>query len=254
MQDRRKAILKELDLNGYVRVSTLSLLLGCTEVTIRRDLNTMAAEGLLKRTHGGAVKIGKNFVTDNVRDLVYSNPGNKIYIARQAYGIVKEKDILFLDDATTCLYLAREIKRNSRKFVKVITNSILLASELMQTDHVTLKVIGGDAAGNLSATVGQEALKQIEKYQADKAFLGVNGIDFQEGITGIGYPQMEIKQAMIRQANETYVLADSSKFGNVYLSHICGIREVTAILTDKDLDNGYKKEIQKYDYPVIWEK
>jgi DeoR/GlpR family transcriptional regulator of sugar metabolism len=138
------------------------------------------------------------------------------------------------------------------KPVSVITNSILLASELMQTEHVILKVIGGDAAGNLSATVGAEALKQIEHCQADKAFIGVNGIHFQEGITGIGYPQMEIKRAMIRRAKETYVLADSSKFGHVYLSHICDIKEVTAILTDNELDNIYKQKVQECQYSVIW--
>lgn len=171
---------------------------GCTEMTIRRDLNEMAEEGLLKRTHGGAVKIGKNFVTDNVKDLLYSNLHNKIYIARQAYKVISAQDTIFLDDATTCLYLAKEIKKNEKKPVNIITNSVLLALELMQAEHVSIKIIGGDAAGNLSATVGQEAVEQIARCRADKAFIGVNGIDFTEGITGIGYPQMEIKQAMLK--------------------------------------------------------
>ncbi|PWJ51860.1 DeoR/GlpR family DNA-binding transcription regulator [Faecalicatena contorta] len=252
MQERRKVILKELEQNGYVRVSTLSQLLQCTEMTIRRDLSEIAEEGLLKRTHGGAVKIGNNFVTDNVKDLLYSNLHRKIYISKIAYNMIDDQDTIFLDDATTCLYLAGEIKKNVTKSVNVITNSILLASELMQTAHVTLKMIGGDAAANLSATVGPEALEQIRKYRADKAFIGVNGIDFQKGITGIGYPQMEIKQAMLGHAEKIYILADSSKFGYTYLSHICQLDEVTAILTDSDLRAAYKAEIQKYQYPVIW--
>ena len=253
-QDRRKAILKELDQNDYVRVSTLSRTFDCTEMTIRRDLNEMAEEGLLKRTHGGAVKIGKNFVTDNVKDLLYSNLHNKIYIARQAYRIIKEQDTIFLDDATTCLYLAKEIKRNEKKQIKIITNSLLLALELMQTKHVTLKIIGGDAAGNLSATVGQEALEQIARCSADKAFIGVNGVDFTEGITGIGYPQMEIKQAMRKSAKETYVLADSSKFGRTYLSHISHIDQVTAVITDRDLAPEFQEEAISRGYPVIWQE
>lgn len=252
MQERRKAILKELDLYGYIRVSTLSRLFQCTEMTIRRDLNEMDREGLLKRTHGGAIKIGKNFVTDNVKDLIYSNSYNKIYIARMAYRILHAEDTVFMDDATTCLYLAKEIKRNVSKPVKVITNSILLALELMQTAHVTIKIIGGDAAANLSATVGREALEQIEKCRADKAFIGVNGVDFKNGITGIGYPQMGIKRAMMERSKETYILADSSKFGHTYLSHICGLDEVTAVLTDKDLKREYQTEICEKGYHIYY--
>ena len=106
MRERRKIILQELEQTGYVKVSMLSQEFHCTEMTIRRDLNAMSEEGLLKRTHGGAVKIGKNFVTDNVKDLVYSNLCNKIYIAKMAYRIIKNGDTIFLDDATTCLYLS----------------------------------------------------------------------------------------------------------------------------------------------------
>ena len=252
-QDRRKAILKELEQNAYVRVGTLSSMFGCTEMTIRRDLNEMAEEGLLKRTHGGAIKIGKNFVTDNVKDLLYSNLHNKIYIARQAYKVIRARDTIFLDDATTCLYLAKEIKKNEKKQVNIITNSVLLALDLMQTEHVSLKIIGGDAAGNLSATVGQEAVEQIARCRADKAFIGVNGIDFTEGITGIGYPQMEIKQAMLKSAKETYVLADSSKFGHIYLSHICNIDQVTAVLTDGNLGAAFQEEARAQGVPVIWQ-
>lgn len=250
MRERKKIILQELEQTGYVKVSALSREFHCTEVTIRRDLNAMAEEGLLKRTHGGAVKIGKNFVTDNVKDLVYSNLYNKIYIAKLAYQIVEDNDTIFLDDATTCLYLAREIKRNNKKRTNVITNSILLASEIMQTAHISLKVIGGDAAGNLSATVGKEAMEQIKGYKADKAFIGVNGIDSQGEITGIGYPQMGIKKAMMEHAKATYILADSSKFGHTYLSHICNISEVTAVLTDRDLKEEYIQMAKEKRYPI----
>ncbi|MEJ8735547.1 MULTISPECIES: DeoR/GlpR family DNA-binding transcription regulator [Mediterraneibacter] len=250
MRERRKIILQELEQTGYVKVSMLSQEFHCTEMTIRRDLNAMSEEGLLKRTHGGAVKIGKNFVTDNVKDLVYSNLCNKIYIAKMAYRIIKNGDTIFLDDATTCLYLAQEIKRNNKKSVNVITNSILLASEIMQTAHILLKVIGGDVAGNLSATVGKEALEQIRGYRVNKAFIGVNGIDYQEGITGIGYPQMEIKKAMMKRAEATYVLADSSKFGHIYLSHICNLSEVTGVLTDKDLKEEYVQIAKEKNYPI----
>lgn len=253
MQERKKIILQELERAGYVKVSTLSQNFHCTEATIRRDLNTMAEQGLLKRTRGGAVKIGKNFVTDNVKDLVYSNLYHKIYIAKMAYHLVEDHDTIFMDDATTCLYLAREMKKSREKQVRIITNSLLLATEVMQMEYISLRVIGGEAASNLSATVGAEALEQINGYEVDKAFIGVNGIDYDYGITGIGYPQMEIKKAMIGHAKYSYILADSSKFGHTYLSHICSLNEVSAVLTDKDLNVVYKEEAQKKGYPIIWE-
>lgn len=247
---RRKRILERLDVRGTIKVSELSQEFQCTPMTIRRDLKELEQMGLIRRTHGGAVKIGSNFVTQNVKELVYSNTYHKMWIARLAFSCIEPGMTLFIDDASTCLYLAQEIKKDKRKPVTVITNSLLAATEFMQTPHVYLKLIGGDITANLSATAGETARKQIAACRADLSFIGVNGVDSKAGITGIGYPQMEIKKAMIQASDAVYILADSSKFGKRYLSEICGFGQVKEILTDKDLPAAVLKEFWRADIPL----
>lgn len=247
---RRKRILEMLDARGTIRVSELSREFRCTPMTIRRDLNELEQLGLIKRIHGGAVKIGSNFVTQNVKELVYSNTHHKMWIAKLAFSCIRPGMTLFIDDASTCLYLAQEIKKDKMKPVTIITNSLLAATEFMQTPHVYLKLIGGDITVNLSATAGETALRQIAACHADLSFIGVNGVDSNAGITGIGYPQMEIKKAMIQASDAVYILADSSKFGKCFLSEICGFDQVKEILTDKELPAEVLKEFLRSGIPL----
>ena len=241
-RERERKILEKLDHDGYVKVSELSRFLGCTEVTLRRDLKNLDERGLLRRIHGGAVRIGSNFVHNNVKEALYQRLHEKMEIARTAYGCVQDGETIIIDDASTCMHMASAISAEPEKKVKVITNSILLAEKLLDYTHVELVMIGGTVAGNLAATEGETAYAQLGKLRADKAFIGVNGIDLDSGITLTGYPQQKVKQKMMEISQESYILADSSKFGKTYMSLLCPPEAPAAIVTDRKVD----PEVLKY--------
>ena len=248
---RKQKILEKLDENGYIMVGTISKILGCTEVTLRRDLTVLEKEGLLKRVHGGAIKIGNNFVHKNVKDSLYVKIYEKMEIAKMAYEVIEEGDTILIDDASTSIHLGNMIMNDSSKHVTVITNSIILAEKLLNCPHVELIVIGGETVKNLAATSGEIALQQFNEVHAEKAFIGVNGIDFDKGITLMGYPQCKVKKKMMSVSTESYILADSDKFEKYYMSYLCDAKDVTAILTDQDISEKILKEATEKKIKII---
>ena len=246
MEERRNEILRELDRKGRVKVTDLSKEFGCSEVTIRNDIKTMDIEGLLKRTHGGAVKIetGTEAKGKYSAESIYRNVVQKKQIAEAAYEFLNDRDTIIIDDASTSFYLAQEIKNHPEKRIAVVTNSL-------PEQILIVRSIGGYVTGHLAATMGDAAIQNMSKFHVVKAFIGVHSINFNVGLTSIATPQMEVKKAIIKAAEKVYVLADSSKFGGGYLSVICPTNEVDKIITD---DGVSKEDIQKakeLDVPLV---
>ena len=214
MEERRNEILKELDRKGRVTVTDLSKEFGCSEVTIRNDIKAMDIEGLLKRTHGGAVKV---------------------------------------ETETERKYSAETIYRNvtQKKRIAVVTNSLIAGNELAGVGHVELFMIGGYVTGHLAATMGDVAIQNMSKFHVDKAFIGVHSINFNVGLTSIATPQMEVKKAIMKAAEKVYVLADSSKFGGGYLSVICPTNEVYKIITDDGVSAENVSKAKELGVPLV---
>ena len=233
---RKRRILEKLDEDGFITVSGVSELLGCAPVTVRRELEELEKQGLLKRVHGGAVRTGSNFVHNNVKEAFYQRIYDKMEIAKMAYDTIAAGETILVDDASTCPHLGSLIVNGREKPLHVITNSILLAERLLDCPHVDLTVIGGSVAKNLAATEGDAAWKQLEEVSADRAFIGVNGIDFERGISLTGYPQQKVKSLMMARSRSAYILADSGKFGKYYMSLLCPADEPTGIITDQNVD------------------
>lgn len=254
MQERRQMILQELEEKGRVRVAELSKKLGFSEVTIRSDIKSMDAEGLLKRTHGGALAVPKEEEKDTRKyqaESLCRHTERKERIAACAYEFIADRDTIILDDASTTFYLALHIKNHPEKRLAVVTNSLLAGNELAGTEHVDLYMVGGNVGGHLSATMGDSAVRNIEQFRVDKAFIGVHGINFEVGLTSIATPQMQVKKAILKVAEEVYVLADSSKFRGGYLSVICPIRDVYKIITDNEVSGENIRKAQEHEVPLV---
>ncbi|MCI8638506.1 MAG: DeoR/GlpR transcriptional regulator [Coprococcus sp.] len=251
MEERRRAILRELEEMGKVRVTDLSREYGCSEVTIRNDIKILDREGLLKRTHGGAIRTEKEFVRKYSAESIYRNTDKKKKIAACAYEFINDRDTILIDDASNSFYLALYIKEHPEKRLAVITNSLLSGNELAGVGHVDLYMVGGNVGGHLAATMGDAAIQNIEQFRVDKAFIGVHGVNFDVGFTSIAAPQMQVKRAILEISDEVYVLADSSKFGGGYLSVICSIHEVYKIITDDEISKNNVKNAQEASVSLV---
>ena len=242
VQERRNAILQALETNKRVKVVELSRKLKCSEVTIRNDIKQLEQEGLLKRTHGGAVSTKTEQKPEERKyaaESIYRNVEQKKAIAACAYEFIEDGDTIILDDASSSFYLALYIKEHHEKQIAVVTNSLLIGNELAYTKHVELYMIGGNVGGKLAATMGDVTVHNIHQFHVDKGFIGVHSINFQVGLTSIATMQMQVKRAIIDVSEEMFVLADSSKFGNGYVSVIGPISKVDKIITDNKIEEKY---------------
>ena len=251
MEERRREILREVEEKGRVRVAELSRRFGCSEVTIRNDIKTMDMEGLLMRTHGGAVKLDKEPERKYSAESIYRNTERKKRIAACAYEFIEDRDTIIIDDASSSFYLALHIKEHPEKRLAVVPNSLLVGNELAGVAHVELYMVGGHVGGHLAATMGDAALSNMEQFHVDKGFIGIHSINFDVGLTSIATPQMQVKKAILKAANEVYVLADSSKFGGGYVSVICPMNAVHKIITDDEVAKEYIRKAQQMAVPLV---
>lgn len=250
-QKRREMILNEVNSAGRVKVTQLSRMMNCSEVTIRNDIKALQKEGLLKRTHGGAVcleepKEKRKHSVENI----YRNERQKKQIAVRAYEYIEDGDAIILDDSSSAYYLACYIKVHPQKRINVVTNAVSIATELVDCRHVDVFLVGGFVGGYLAATMGEMVVETIRKLKVDKAFIGVHSVNFEIGLTSMATPQIEIKKAILETAGRVYVLADGSKFGGGYVSVICPIDEVEKIITDPSISNEYIIEARKRNIPL----
>lgn len=241
MNERFEYILKQLDLYETVRVATLSEELGCSEVTIRSDIQKMHEKKLLIRTHGGAKKIEAKLDVFLEPGNVFKNKNNKINIAKKALEYINDSDTIILDDSSVNYYFAKEIANDVSKNIIVITNSLPVACILSGKQHISLFLTAGQIGGKLAATTGELTCNSLENFSVDKAFISAHGINFDVGITSIGSPQLQVKKSILNVSKEIYLLVDSSKFNDGYIMVVCPLDRIKKIITDNNIETKYKK-------------
>ncbi len=159
-------------------------------------------------------------------------------IAQLALSFIAEGLTILLDAGSTTLSLARALKGNFQSLC-IITNSIPAALELSKTNYQIL-LTGGELGESNLALMGSAATKTIKRYHADRAFLGTSGITVAHGYSTADPVEAQVKQAMIRSADETYVLADSSKFGHAYLESFASLSAISLTLTDSGMPGKFR--------------
>lgn len=240
-QERWNLLLDEVNKNGQVKIGELSKRIGCSEITLRNDIRTLDQQGLLKKVYGGAVRKEQSLTISFNPGEYFLNADRKKAIAEKAYEYIDNRGSIIIDDSTTGCYLAEYIKEHPEKKVVVVTNSLVVASILSSCEHTEVFMLGGHIGANPPSSLDNITVNDIGQFHVDKAFVGINGINLELGLTSIGTPQMDTKKEMIRVANKTYVLADSSKFGTGNLFRVCTMDKVELIITDSGLSEEQRK-------------
>jgi DeoR family transcriptional regulator, fructose operon transcriptional repressor len=234
-QLRKQKILEILETNDSAEVPELALELGISEITVRRDLNLLANENLLLRTHGGAVKIGLNKTAFSQKTEV--NAEAKDEICKKAASLVQEGDVVFLDCGSTVFRICQYIKN---KKIKVVTNSLPIVNELLGSE-VSVNFAGGEIDAQRQAAHGKTAIEHIARYKADIAFVGVDGISITNGLSANSEKEADMTLAIAITANKTYFLCDSSKFETQKYLHFADISFVKNIISDSKLEQNLKE-------------
>jgi DeoR family transcriptional regulator, fructose operon transcriptional repressor len=226
-QKRKQAILHQLADTGEADIKSLALALQVSEITIRRDLNQLASDGLLLRTHGGAITTISPNPPFPFANKAAVNIKAKEAIARRAAAEIREGDILFLDCGSTVFHLCPFIKN---KKIQVITNSIPIVHALLDS-AVSVNIIGGEFDPARQAVHGKLAEYHIGNYRANKAFLGIDGIS-SNGLFANSEKEATLTSAIAAQSTTVWLLCDSSKIGRETYLRFADLQMIGYIITD----------------------
>ena len=184
-------------------------------MTVRRDLDELARNGLLRRVHGGAVSARGRSYEPAFLSRSTQNQEEKQRIAAAAVELIRNGDSVALDVGTTALEVARQLE--GKRDLTVITPSLRVASLLSESQGLRLMLTGGILRPGELSLVGNMAEAAFQQFYVDKLLLGIGGIDLNAGFTEFSLEDALVKKAMLRAAKEIVVIADSSKFGRITL-------------------------------------
>ena len=233
-QERRQNIIEDLRLRGKVVATELSQRYGVSEDTIRRDLRDLAAAGLLKRVHGGALPISPDATSYAEREQKPSSA--KTAIARAASRLVQDGQLVLFGSGTTNAEIAKHLPPDLR--ITAVTASPQIAIILAQYQHIEVVMIGGRLNKRELVAVDAEAVAQIRRFQADICFLGACSIHPEVGITTNVYEEVAMAWALIAQSGEVVVTVTANKLGTLAPFLVSPIDEITHIVTDPATDDA----------------
>jgi DeoR/GlpR family transcriptional regulator of sugar metabolism len=233
-EERRQRILQLLQEQGRVMVADLSRQFGVSEVTVRGDLQALAQQGKLIRTHGGAVPVAPGAVGEELKleSRKRQHPQEKSAIGAAAAALVEEGDAIYLDGSSTALAIARNLK--DRQMVTVLTSSLAVAQELMETPGVTVVLPGGIVQKETSSLIDADGLRYFDKFNIQKCFFGAHGLALSEGLTDISADVAVVKRALVSRCREIIAIIDASKWGRVGLATFAAIADIDRVITDAD--------------------
>ena len=248
--ERKNEILARLRSEQRVLVSELSAQYNVTEETIRRDLEKLEQEGYATKTYGGAI-LAESTKTDLSHSIrAKTNVEAKRKIAKTVAELVENGDHLMMDDSSTSLFVARELKK--KKNLTIITNSIEIIIELANVESFSVLSTGGWLKENSLALVGHQAEQTIRSFHVDKAIISCKGIDTAHSITDSSEVHTLTKHAMISSARKTILAADSSKFGKVAFVQIAPLSALDTIVTEKAPDEAFQTLCRRLDIDCLY--
>lgn len=233
--ERRRRVLEEVRRKGAVTVTVLSEQLRVSGMTIRRDLEALARDGMLEKVHGGATV--RNAPSAEELDFDQTSQrlrAEKDAIAAEAAKLVEPGMSIGISAGSTTWTFARHLR--GIEDLTIVTNSLRISEEFRRTDPDRAVVITGGMRTPSEALVGPLAIRSLQVLHCDVLFLGVHGIDLQAGLTTPNLMEAETNRALVNSAQELVVLADNSKFGKVGLTTIVPLAQVNTLITDSGVD------------------
>ncbi|GER67917.1 DeoR family transcriptional regulator [Weizmannia acidilactici] len=236
-EERHQIILRYLQKKHIVKVQDLVNLLNASESTVRRDLQDLEAMNLLRRVHGGASLLQRRSEEPDMDTKTLKNVQQKRIIAQLAAKMVKDNDCIYLDAGTTTLEMISYIEARN---VIVVTNGLPHVEALVEKGILSY-LLGGMMKRTTRAVIGSVAMQTLNGFRFDKAFLGANGVDPEMGFTTPDPEEALIKRRAKELSEQSFVLADSSKFQEVAFCKMFDISEA-AIITE-ELPDAVKSTI-----------
>lgn len=251
-EQRRQSILAELERMESVSVAELSERFGVSDMTIRRDLDALSEQELLRKVHGGAVRTGRkmgqepHFAQKRSLQLL-----EKKSIAREAVRLADPGDTIAFGAGTTTWHVAAELRQVNGNDFTFITNSTNIALTLQENGWEQIVLSGGIFRTPSDALVGPYAERTLKSLNADTLFLGAHGVHPDAGLTTPNIAEAETDRILIEAAQRVVIVADHTKLGVVALAQISSLARADVLITDDKANEAILREIELTGVRVI---
>lgn len=249
VRERRELVLDLLERKGRVLVGELALKASVSEMTIRRDLEALEREGVLKRVHGGAVSAVSMSYEPPFPVRAQRAVETKERIGQAAASLLAEGETVILDVGSTTLEVAKALK--GRRNLTIITPSLRVADVLAGEPGLRLMLTGGMVRPGELSLVGDLADRAFADLRFDTFIMGVGGIDPDAGLTEFNPDDARVKRAALSSARRCVVTADSSKLGKVAFARICPLERVDVLVTDGGAPADMVEALEGADVEVV---
>jgi DeoR/GlpR family transcriptional regulator of sugar metabolism len=250
-EERQQKIVEHINQKGRVKVEELSGFFNVTEMTVRRDLLALEKQGLLYRTHGGAIKREKRSIwqTSSLQTRLCQNEEEKERIALYVAQMIQDGESIMIDGGSTTTKVAQRLtgKRN----LLIVTNALTIGELLLELEDSKVILTGGELFKETNALMGNATETAISNYRADKSIIGVSGLVPEEGCFSAIPQEAEIKNRMLQNSQKKIVVADSSKIGTRAFYFFCDFTKIDTLVTDRNIKRNDLTLLRKTGVDVI---
>jgi DeoR/GlpR family transcriptional regulator of sugar metabolism len=231
VEERRQRVLDLVSERGFVALTDLAQTIDVSESTLRRDLDYWHRQGLLRRTHGGAIFVGDAATLPALEERSASQLDEKRAVARAAAARIQDGDTILLDGGTTTLEVARLLVGRS---LQIVTNSLPIASLFAASRETDLVILGGYVYPKTGVALGPLTVRMMEDIHVHQLIMSCGGIT-SKGLFNSNLLLVETERQMMRCADEVVVVADHTKIGRQALAFLCELVAIDTLIVDRRL-------------------
>jgi DeoR/GlpR family transcriptional regulator of sugar metabolism len=247
VEERRQRVLDVLSARGFVALADLARQIGVSDSTIRRDLEHWHQQGVVRRTHGGAIYVGDATSLPALEERSASQLDEKRAVARAAAARIRDGDTVLLDGGTTTLEVARLLVGRP---VQVVTNSLPIAALLAGSRETDLVMLGGYVYPKTGVALGPLTVRMMDDVHCHMLVMSVGGLTA-KGLFNSNLLLVETERQMMRCADEVVVVADHTKVGRQALAFLCGLGDVDTLIVDAGLTPQQRALLEQSDARLI---
>jgi len=240
--ERRRWLVDHARQQGRIDVAEVARLLDVARETVRRDLNALESEGLLRRVHGGAVPVERLGFEGQLSLRAGARQDVKARIADHATTLVHAAEFVYIDEGSTLQAFAERL--HPSRPMTVVTNALPVATILAPRDNLEVVVLGGRIRSHTLGAIDHWAVRMLEDFVFDLALIGTNGVTLERGLTCPDAGVAAVKARAVVSSRRVILLADGTKFGADSSYRFAQVRDLSTIVTDRSAGDGQLRRIR----------
>lgn len=246
--ERQNKFLELLSTKDVITISEFITEFDISIETVRRDLSILEKQNKIEKVYGGARIKDATFGEPTMENRMVNNLLQKESIGKKCSEFINDGDCIFIDSGSTTYHIAKSIINKKR--LTIITNSIPVLNQLINTEHEII-IIGGKVRHNERSIVSYDYIFNFSQLNIQKSFICAGGITVENGISDFNMQEAVIRKTIIERSREVFVAADSRKFGRDVTINIAPISKIDYIITDSNLTKSLANNFNKFKAKII---